>query len=134
MMVLMREMRDLSAALDRGEIAAAEGGAYDTDVHTAARQLLASVGKLTVRQVTEVTNQDVYHWVLTVTGTVAGRQSLLSDRGVIQPHADDTRQSLCDRIVARLCTESERSTGTPYLDPKVLFFDLQPNALTSSAP
>jgi hypothetical protein len=76
-----------------------------------------------------VSNQGVYQWVLTLTGTVAGRQTLLGERGVIRPQADDTRQSICDRLVATLCADSERTTGKPYLDAKVLFFDLRPNAL-----
>ncbi|WP_333745705.1 hypothetical protein [Streptomyces sp. IBSBF 2950] len=135
MMVLMRQIRELSESLDRSEAAAADGGKpYEVEVHAAARELLGSVGKLTVRQVTEVTHHGAYHWVLTVTGTVVGRQALLSDRGVIRPEADETRESICDRLVTDLCAESERTTGTPYLDPKVLFFDLQPNALTDGAP
>ncbi|MER8003005.1 hypothetical protein [Streptomyces sp. NPDC095613] len=134
MMVLMRQTDALSESLDQVEAAAADGGApYDPEVHEAARQLLDFVGKLTIRQVAGP-DYGTYHWVLTVTGTAAGRQSLLSERGVIRPEVDDTRQSLCDRIVARLCVESERATGTPYLDPKVLFFDLQPNDFTDLAP
>jgi hypothetical protein len=130
MLLLMRRIRGLSESLDRAEAAAAEGGKpYEPRVHEAARLLLGSVEKLTVRQVTEVSNQGVYQWVLTLTGTVAGRQTLLGERGVIRPQADDTRQSICDRLVATLCANSERTTGKPYLDAKVLFFDLQPNAL-----
>ncbi|MET9459971.1 hypothetical protein ABZY05_33615 [Streptomyces canus] len=129
MVVLMRKIRELTVSLDRAEVAAANSGKpYDTEVHDAARSLLCSVEKLTVRQVTEVTNHGSYHWVLTVTGTVAGRQTLLSDHGVIRPEAHDTRESICDRLITDLCTQSEQTTGNPYIDPKVLFFDLQPNA------
>ncbi|WP_030756497.1 hypothetical protein [Streptomyces sp. NRRL F-5135] len=129
-MVFMRQIQDLSESLDRAEAAAAESGQpYESEVHEAARLLLYSAGKFTIRQVTEVTNRNAFHWVLTVTGTVAGRQTLLGARGVVRPESDDTRQSICDRLVDSLCADSERATGKPYLDAKVLFFDLQLNVL-----
>ncbi|MER5302159.1 hypothetical protein ABT039_22250 [Streptomyces lasiicapitis] len=135
MIVLLRRIEALAGSLDQAEAAAAkEGRVHELEVHADARMLLASVEKLTVRQVAEVANHGAYHWALTVTGTVAGRQTLLSDHGVIRPTADDTRQSLCDRLVTTLCTESEQTTGKPYLDAKVLFFDLQPNSLPRPAP
>lgn len=133
MLGLLRETKDLTNQLARVEQAAADGGpGFDAEVHEAARRLLATTGKVTVRQVGAITaalNHSTYHWVLTLTGIVDGRQKLVGDQGTVQPSDTDTRASVCERLVASLRAKTEAETGRPFDEATVLFFDLQPNAL-----
>ncbi|MEU9014228.1 hypothetical protein AB0D12_31555 [Streptomyces sp. NPDC048479] len=130
MTTLLRETDQLRRILDLREYEAAdEIRPYDETLHRSARRLLDPVDKITVRMATEAANRGAYHWALTLTGTVDGRQTLLGDRGVVRPEADATRGAICDKLVAALTAAAEKRHGKPYRDPKVLFFDLQPNVL-----
>jgi hypothetical protein len=130
---LMREIDHLDAALTRVEQAAAAGGPpYDAEVHEAARRLLASADQVTVGQAASILaaeNRNTFHFVLTLTGTVDGRQRLVGDQGTVRLAGTDTRAAVCDRLVASLRAQTEKQTGKPFLDTRVLFFDLQPNVL-----
>lgn len=131
MMTLLRESDQLRRILDLREYEAAdEIRPYDEALHRSARRLLEPVGQITVRMATEAANRGAYHWTLTLNGTIDGRQTLLGDRGVIRPEADETRESICDKLIATLTAAAEKKSGKPYRDPKVLFFDLQPNLLS----
>lgn len=127
---LLRETEQLRRILDLREYeSAAEVRPYDETLHRAARRLLEPVGKITVRMATEAANRGAYHWTLTLSGMVGGRQTLVGDQGVIRPESDETRESICNKLVAALTAQTEKRTGQSYLEARVLFFDLQPNAL-----
>jgi hypothetical protein len=133
MVRFMREIETLTNELARVELAAADGGPpFDTAVHEAARQVLVSAGGVTVGQMKAVTNwaqRNTFHWILTLTGVVDGRQKLVGDEGTIQPTTTDTRTQVCARLVDALCRKTEAKTGKRFSEVKILFFDLQPAAL-----
>lgn len=130
MTILLRECDQLRRILDLREVEAAdEVRPYDEALHRAAHRLIEPVGKITVRMATEAANRGAYHWTLTLSGTVSGRQVLVGDRGVIRPDPDLTRQAVCDQLVTTLTAATEKKHGQPYRDPTVLFFDLQSNIL-----
>jgi hypothetical protein len=133
MIRFMREIEDLTNELARVELEAADGGPpFDPAVHEAARKLLVSAGRVTVGQVkaaTEWTQRNTFHWVLTVTGLTSNRQKIVSDQGTIQITTTDTREAVCARLVDQLCSKTVARLGKPFLEVKILFFDLQPNAL-----
>ncbi|MFH8581651.1 hypothetical protein [Streptomyces zaomyceticus] len=129
----MREIETLTNELARVELVAAEGGPpFDAAVHEAARQLLVSAGRVTVGQTeaaTEWVQRNTFHWILTLTGVVDGRQKLVGDEGTIQPAISDTRAEVCARLVDALCRKTQAKTGKHFGEVKILFFDLQPAAL-----
>lgn len=130
MMTLLRETDQLRRILAlREDEAATETRPYDEALHRSARRLLEPVDKITVRMATEAANRGAYHWALTLSAIADGRQTLLSDRGVIRPASAETRTSICDKLIADLMAAEEKKHGKQYRDVKVLFFDLQPNLL-----
>ncbi|MFJ2752794.1 hypothetical protein [Streptomyces sp. NPDC087297] len=132
MTTLLREMQTLRRILDLREVeAAGEIRPYDEALHRAARRLLEPCDKITVRMCTEAANRDAYHWTLTLSGTLAGRQHIAGKRGVTRPEPAATREAICEQMVSALTGETEKQHGQPYRDVKVLHFDLQPNTLGS---
>jgi len=133
MVRFMRETEELTNELARAELTAADGGPpFDAAVHEAARKVLVSAGRVTVGQMnaaTEWAQRNTFHWVLTMTGLVSNRQKIVSDQGTIQIATTDTRDAVCARLVDQLCTKTVARLGKPFLEVKILFFDLQPNAL-----
>ncbi|MFZ3475426.1 hypothetical protein ACODT3_43155 [Streptomyces sp. 4.24] len=130
MTTLLREMQTLRQILDLREVeAAGEIRPYDEALHRAARRLLDPCDRITVRMCTEAANRGAYHWTLTLSGTLGGRQLITGDRGVTRPEAAATREAICEQLVSQLTGETEKASGQPYQDVKVLHFDLQPNVL-----
>ncbi|WP_329125987.1 hypothetical protein [Streptomyces sp. NBC_01353] len=131
MMTLLRESEQLRRILDLREYEAAdETRPYDQALHSAAHRLLDPVGKITVRMATEAANRGMYHWTLTLSGMVDGRQTLVGEQGLIPVAADETRESICNKLIASLTAGVQKKSGHPFRDAKVLFFDLQPNVIS----
>lgn len=68
-----------------------------------------------------------YHWVLSINGSVGGRQATVGFNGVITVVPGQTRHQVYNTLRDQVLGEVQRQTGVPMDTPATIFFALEPD-------
>ena len=70
-----------------------------------------------------------YHWVLSVSGSIRGRQATAGFNGDIETVQGQTRSQVYDHLRGWVLGEIRRQTGSSMDSPATVFFSLEPDRL-----
>jgi hypothetical protein len=73
--------------------------------------------------------ETAYHWVLSLNGSVRGREATVGWTGVVAITPGQTRSQVYDQLKRWLLEEIQRQTGSPMENPATIFFSIEPEQI-----